>query len=79
MQNTKGQISTVTEDLSVSIPPSVSDAADLRAGDHLRWSIDDGSLQVEVLAQVSGAFADLKPVELDDETNAVVDHDTSRE
>ena len=67
---------TVNESYSVTVPASIRRDADIEAGDKLRWTVtDDGTLSVEVVKQRYGAFSDLDPVEIDEETHAAVDHD----
>lgn len=77
MSNSVEDDTTVNESYSVTVPASVRKEAGLEAGDKLRWRVDDdGELNVEVVKRRRGAFAELDPVELDEETNAVAEHDT---
>lgn len=76
MSNSVEDDTTVNESYSVTVPASVREQAGVEAGDKLRWRVDEtGDLTVEVVKQRQGAFAELEPIDLDDETNAVEDHD----
>ena len=67
---------TVDERFSVTVPAAVRRAAGVEAGDKLRWAVDeDGSLSVELVTQRYGAFSDLDPVDIGEETDAAEDHD----
>ena len=67
---------TVNESCSVTVPASVRERVSIEAGDWLRWvGNEEGALGVEVVEQRHGAFASLDPVELDEETDAAMDHD----
>lgn len=67
---------TVNESYSVTVPAAVRRAADVEAGDKLRWAVDeDGNLSVTVLKQRSGAFSELNPVDIGESTDAAKDHD----
>ena len=67
---------TVDERFSVTVPAAVRRAAGVEAGDRLRWAVDeDGSLSVELVTQRYGAFSDLDPVDIGEETDAAEDHD----
>ena len=67
---------TVNESFSVTVPAAVRRAAGVEAGDTLRWAVDeDGSLSVELVTQRYGAFSDLDPVDIGEETDAAEDHD----
>ncbi|WP_225335197.1 AbrB/MazE/SpoVT family DNA-binding domain-containing protein [Halomicrobium urmianum] len=77
MSNSVEDETTVNDSYSVTVPASVRSEADLEAGDRLRWRVDEGGdLHVEVVKRRRGAFSELDPVELDEETNAAEDHDT---
>lgn len=76
MSNTVEDGTTVNESYSVTVPASVREEANLEAGDRLRWRVDDaGTLEVELIKRRRGAFADLEPIDLDEETDAADDHD----
>jgi len=76
MSNSVEDDTTVNESYSVTVPASVRKEAGLESVDKLRWRVDEkGELHVEVVKHRRGAFSDLEPVELDEETNAVDDHD----
>lgn len=76
MSNTVEDETTVNESYSVTVPASVREEADLEAGDRLRWRVgDDGALAVELVKRRRGAFSDLDPIDLDEETDAADDHD----
>ena len=76
MSNTVEDDTTVHESYSVTVPASVREEANLEAGDRLRWRVDDGGgLEVEVIKRRRGAFADLEPVAIDEDTDAAEDHD----
>ncbi|MFB6309425.1 MAG: AbrB/MazE/SpoVT family DNA-binding domain-containing protein [Haloarculaceae archaeon] len=67
---------TVNESYSVTVPAAVRRAVGVEAGDKLRWRVeDDGSLSVELVKQHYGAFSDLEPVDIGEETDAATDHD----
>jgi AbrB family looped-hinge helix DNA binding protein len=67
---------TVDERFSVTVPAAVRRAAGVKSGDKLRWAVDeDGSLSVELVTQRYGAFSDLDPVDIGEETDAAEDHD----
>lgn len=67
---------TVNESYSVTVPAAVRRAADVEAGDKLRWAVDEnGTLSVTVLKQRSGAFSELDPVDVGEPTDAAEDHD----
>jgi len=49
----------------VTIPADLRRRLDIKAGDKLRWDVDDeGNLLVEVVKQRYGAFDDLEPVSM---------------
>jgi AbrB family looped-hinge helix DNA binding protein len=63
---------TVNESYAVTIPAAVRDDIDLEPGDRLRWDVDaDGRLVAEIVRERYGAFEDLEPVDIDEETDAV--------
>ncbi|EFW90468.1 transcriptional regulator [Haladaptatus paucihalophilus DX253] len=63
---------TVNDGHSVTVPSQIRDALDIEPGDKLRWRLDDEeNLTVEVVKQRFGAFDDLEPVDIGEETNAV--------
>ncbi len=67
---------TVNESYSVTVPAAVRRAAGVKAGDKLRWRVnDDGSLSVELVKQHYGAFSELDPVDVGEPTDAAEDHD----
>ena len=67
---------TVNESYSVTVPAAVRRAAGVKAGDKLRWRVnDDGSLSVELVKQHFGAFSELNPVDVGEPTDAAKDHD----
>jgi len=67
---------TVNDSYSVTVPAAVRRAADIDAGDTLRWRVQaDGSIVVEVIDRRYGAFSDLEPVDIGEATDAAVDHD----
>lgn len=49
---------TVSDRGMVTIPASLRRRLDIEAGDKLRWTVDDGTLSVEVVRQRYGAFED---------------------
>lgn len=76
MSNTVEDDTTVNESYSVTVPASVREEANLEAGDRLRWRVTEaGDLEVEVVKRRHGAFSDLEPVDVGEETNAAEDHD----
>lgn len=63
---------TVNESYAVTIPAAVRSEVDLEPGDRIRWSVDDeGHLTAEVVRERYGVAADLDPIDLGEETNAV--------
>lgn len=67
---------TVNESYSVTVPAAVRRAAGIDAGDKVRWTVDeDGELSVEVVEQQYGAFSELDPIDVGEETDAATDHD----
>lgn len=67
---------TVTDSYSVALPAAIRRAADIEAGDKIRWQVGDGgSLSVELVTQRYGAFADLTAVDIGEATDATDDHD----
>lgn len=65
---------TVSDRGAVTVPSEIRDRFDVQPGDKIRWTIDDGTIRVEVVKQRYGAFDDFEPVDVG-ETNAVEDHD----
>ena len=66
---------TVTDSYSVALPAAIRRAADIEAGDKIRWQVDDdGSLSVELVKQRYGAFADVDPIDTGEPITAT-DHD----
>ena len=67
---------TVNDSYSVTVPAAVRREAGVEAGDKLRWrGDDDGTLSVELVKQHYGAFSELEPVDIGEETDAATDHD----
>jgi AbrB family looped-hinge helix DNA binding protein len=63
---------TVNESYAVTIPATVREDLDLEPGDRLRWDVDaDGRLVAEIIRERYGAFDDLEPVDIGEETDAV--------
>jgi antitoxin PrlF len=63
---------TVNESYAVTIPATVREDLDLEPGDRLRWDVDaDGRLVAEIVRERYGAFDDLEPVDIGEETDAV--------
>lgn len=59
-----------------ALPLDAPEQFDLDDGETLRWTrSEDGEWTVERVEQRYGAFSDLEPIELDEETNAAEDHD----
>lgn len=66
----------MNQSYAVTVPASVRDDLDLEPGDRLRWSVDDEDrLVAEIVRERYGAFADLEPIDVGEETNAVEDTD----
>jgi len=56
---------TVNDSYSVTVPAAIRERADIKAGDKIRWRVDDdGSLSVEVVKQEMGVFDDFEPVSM---------------
>jgi antitoxin PrlF len=63
---------TVNESYAVTIPATVREDLDLEPGDRLRWDVDeDGRLVAEIVRERHGAFSDLEPIDIGEETDAV--------
>lgn len=63
---------TVNESYAVTIPATVREDLDLEPGDRLRWAVDeDGRLVAEIVRERHGAFSDLEPIDIGEETDAV--------
>lgn len=62
---------TVNDSHSVTVPSEIRDRLDIQSGDKLRWTLDEGGLRVEVVRQRYGAFDDLDPIDVGEETDAV--------
>lgn len=63
---------TVNESYAVTIPATVREDLDLEPGDRLRWDVDaEGRLVAEIVRERYGAFDDLEPVDIGEETDAV--------
>jgi bifunctional DNA-binding transcriptional regulator/antitoxin component of YhaV-PrlF toxin-antitoxin module len=58
-----------------NIPAQIRRALDIDDGDRLRWRLEDGQLQVEVVRQQRGTFADFDGYDGDKETDVVAEHD----
>ena len=69
---------TVNNSYSVTVPAAVRKRAEIEPGDKLQWSVDEeGHLSVAVINERYGAFSELDPVDIGEETNVVADHDTA--
>ncbi|MFA9501232.1 AbrB/MazE/SpoVT family DNA-binding domain-containing protein [Natrinema sp. H-ect1] len=67
---------TINDSYSVTVPAAVRRELDIEAGDKIRWRVtEDGTLSVEVVTQRYGAFSELDPVDIGEETDAADDHD----
>lgn len=63
---------TVNESYAVTIPATVREGLDLEPGDRLRWDVDEnGRLAAEIVRERHGAFGDLEPIDIGEETDAV--------
>lgn len=63
---------TVNDSHSVTVPSEIRNRLDIEPGDKLRWTLTDaGTLHVEVVRQRYGAFDDLEPIDVGEETDAV--------
>ncbi len=63
---------TVNESYAVTIPATVREDLDLEPGDRLRWDVDEnGRLVAEIVRERHGAFSDLEPIDIGEETDAV--------
>lgn len=69
---------TVNDSYSVTVPAAVRRHAEIEPGDKLRWSVDEeGQLSVTVVNERYGAFSELTPVDIGEDTDVAADHDTS--
>lgn len=67
---------TVNASYAVTVPADVRERVDLEPGDRLRWEVaDDGRLVAEVVRERYGAFEDLDPVDIGEETDAIEETD----
>lgn len=61
----------VNDSYSITIPAAVRKEAGIERGDKLRWTVDEeGRLSVEIVKRRYGAFSDLEPIDIGEETNA---------
>lgn len=69
---------TVNDSYSVTVPAAVRKHAEIEPGDKLRWSVNEkGQLSVTVVNERHGAFSELTPVDIGEDTDVVANHDTS--
>lgn len=59
-----------------NIPARIRRELDIDDGDRLRWTVDDGTIRVEVVQQRSGTFSDFDGYEGATPTDAAEEHDT---
>jgi antitoxin PrlF len=65
---------TVTDSSSVTVPEVVQKRVGIEPGDKLQWAVDEeGKLSVTVVYERYGAFSELDPVDIGEETNVVED------
>lgn len=63
---------TVNDSYAVTIPASIRQQLDLEPGDKVRWAVDEtGDLSVKIVKQRYGAFDEVEPIDIGEETNAV--------
>lgn len=73
---------TINDRGMVTVPATIRRRLDIDAGDKLRWRVDDGRLQVEVVHQRYGAFDDFEPVSMGGdglETHDLAGHESDTE
>lgn len=58
-----------------NIPARIRREFDIDDGDHLRWTIEDGRIRVEVVQQRRGTFADFDGYDGTSDTDATAEHD----
>jgi bifunctional DNA-binding transcriptional regulator/antitoxin component of YhaV-PrlF toxin-antitoxin module len=58
-----------------SIPVEVREALEIEDGDILRWRVDEGGLEVEVVRRRDRGFEDFEPKASSRSSNVVEDHD----
>jgi bifunctional DNA-binding transcriptional regulator/antitoxin component of YhaV-PrlF toxin-antitoxin module len=58
-----------------NIPARIRRELDIEDGDHLRWTVEDGVVRVEVVQQRRGTFADFDGYGGDERTDVTTDHD----
>lgn len=69
---------TVNDSFSVTVPSAVREEVGIEPGDKIQWAVDDsGGVSVEVVKERYGAFSELEPVDIGEETDVVADHDTA--
>jgi AbrB family looped-hinge helix DNA binding protein len=54
----------VNERGGVTIPAEIRDSLDIEAGDKIRWTLEDGTVRIEVVHQQEGVFEDFEPASL---------------
>lgn len=65
---------TVNDSYAVTIPARIREEIDVEPGDRLRWSTDDdGRLVATIVRERYGIAADLEPIDVGEETDAVTD------
>lgn len=58
-----------------NIPARIRRELDIEDGDHLRWSIDEDGLRVEVVSRHTGTFSEFEGYEGEVDTDVTADHD----
>lgn len=65
---------TLDEHYTVTVPAKLRERLDLEPGNRLRWTVtDDGRLLGEVVRERYGVAEELDPIDIEEETDAVVD------
>lgn len=58
-----------------NIPAEIRRQLDIEDGDQLRWTLEDGTVTVEVVSQEYGTFADFEGYDGSEATDVRQDHD----
>lgn len=53
---------TVSDRGGITIPSAVRETLDIEPGDKIRWTVEEGDLQVAIVHQQEGVFDDFEPV-----------------
>ena len=60
---------------TTTVPASIRRELDVEDGDHLRWTVDGGTIHVAVVHHESGTFADFDGDDGTERTDGTEEHD----